>query len=379
MIDKNYIYAVSALVGATIGAGIFGLPYAASKSGFIPTMILLAALGMITLITNLMFAEVTLRTKKRGRIVCYCEKYLGEKGKAAAMLITLFSLYSSMLAYIIIGGIFLNSIFSETFGGDKFFYSLVVFSFVSAGIYMSLKFVSFIEFAMVILLFITIFGIIFKGIYFLDIDNLLVYNISQSFFPFGVILFSMGALSVIPEFEQIIKKKQARIKSAITLGTLIPIAIYVLFSAVVVGVTGRNTTEDALTGLNVAIGNGIVIFGLIFGVIAIVTSYLIIGINLKEIFWYDYGLSKKKSWAITCFVPFAIFVLGMRDFIAIISIAGSIAGGLTGILVVALYYAAKNKGDAKPPFEMNISLLASLLIVAVYFLGIVHQFVYQGW
>lgn len=378
MLDKNYIYAVSALVGATIGAGIFGLPFAAAKAGFIPAVILLIALGIITLITNLMFAEVTLRTKKKGRMVLYCEKYFGKTGKMAAIFIALFSLYSSILAYIIIGGIFLSSIFSRSFGGDEFFYGTIIFIFVSAGIYMSLKLVNVIEFAMVIMLFVAIFGVMFKGIYFADISNLSTYNISQSFFPFGVILFSLGALSVIPEFEHIIKKKQERIKSAIIIGTLIPVAIYILFMAVVVGVTGQNTTEDALTGLNIAIGNGVVTLGLIFGVIAIVTSYLIIGINLKEIFWYDFGLSERESWMLTCIVPFAVFALGMRDFIAVVSITGSVAGGLTGIIVVLLFYAAKKRGDIKPPFEIKVPLLVSSSIVAVYILGIIHQFVYQA-
>lgn len=376
MPDKNYIYAVSALIGATIGAGIFGLPYAAAKAGFIPAAALLAALGAITIITNLMFAEVTLRTKKKGRIVLYCQKYIGKSGKTISMFIALFSLYSSMLAYIIIGGIFLNSIFSKTFGGDEFFYSSIVFIFVTAGIYAGLKLINVIELAMVILLLAAIFGIMFKGIYFVDVGNLSTYNISQSFFPFGVILFSMGALSVIPEFEHIIRKEQERIKNAIIWGTSIPIVIYLLFMAVVVGVTGQNTTRDALSGLNIAIGDGVVTLGLVLGIIAIVTSYLIIGINLKEIFWYDYDISEKKSWVLACFIPFVIFALGLRDFITVVSFAGGVAGGLTGILVVILFYAAKRKGDAKPPFEIKIPMLFSAFMVLIYLLGIVYQFVY---
>ncbi len=378
MPDKNYIYAVSALVGTTIGAGIFGLPYAAAKSGFIPAATLLVALGIITIITNLMFAEVTLRTKKRGRIVFYCQKYIGSSGKTISAFIALFSLYSNILAYIIIGGIFLNSIFSKTFGGDEFFYSSIFFIFVSFGIYASLKLINVIELAMVILLFAAVFGIMFKGIYFVNFNNLLTYNISQSFFPFGVILFSMGALSVIPEFEHIIKKKQHRIKSAIIWGTSIPIIVYLLFIMTIVGVTGQNTTTDALSGLNIAIGNGVVTLGLIFGIIAVVTSYLIMGVDLKEIFCQDYGIGKKKSWALACFVPFIIFALGLRDFITVVSFAGSVAGGLTGILVVILFYAAKKKGDSKPPFEIKIPLLLSSFIILIYLLGIVYQFVYGG-
>jgi len=56
------------MVGTTIGAGIFGLPYVASKSGFLLTSVLIIVLGFITLLVNLMYGEVTLRTKKKAML-----------------------------------------------------------------------------------------------------------------------------------------------------------------------------------------------------------------------------------------------------------------------------------------------------------------------
>lgn len=377
--DKSYIYAVSTLVGTTIGAGIFGLPYAASRSGFVLAAFMLVLVGIITLITNLMFAEVTLRTKKNGRMVYYCEKYIGKNGKVIATFIVLFSLYSSILAYIIIGGMFLSAIFSPYFGGDEFIYSIVIFAITSAAIYINLKLVSIIESLMVVFLFLTIFAIMLKGSFYVDPRNLLTFDTSQIFFPFGVILFSMGALSAIPEFEYIIKKKQERIKSAVIIGTVIPIVIYFLFMAIVIGVTGENTTKDAMDGLNHAMGDGVVVLGLLFGILAIATSYLVIGVNLKETFWYDYKMSEKKAWFLACFVPFAVYILGIRDFITVVNIAGGIAGGLTGILVVILFYKAREKGDSKPAFQVGDNKAISLFMILIYLLGIIYQFVYKAW
>ena len=376
MIDKNYIYAVSIMIGTSIGAGIFSLPYVASKSGFFLFLALIIVLGFIMTILHLMYAEITLRTKDKGRLVGYCGKYLGSNGKKIATFVTLVALYGSMLAFIIIGGNFLNVIFSPYFGGSEFIYSVLMALFISIGVYISLKLLSIIELIMVILLFITIFGVILKGSFFINVENLLTYNISQSFFPFGAILFSIGALSAIPELEHIMEKKQKRIKNAIIAGSIITIAIYVLFVAVVLGITGSNTSVEALLGLSLSIGNGIVTLGFIFGVFAIATSSLVIGINLKEIFWYDYHLSEKKSWALACFVPLIVFILGFRDFITVVSIAGSITGGFTGILIIVLFYRAKKMGDLKPAFEIKIPIMLSVSMVIILLFGILSQFVY---
>jgi len=376
MIDKSYIYAVSMMIGTSIGAGIFSLPYVASKSGFFLFLVLIIILGFIMLVLSLMYAEVTLRTKNKGRLVGYCGKYLGKNGKKIATLVTLFALYSNILAYIIIGGKFLNALFSKYFGGSEFIYSIVMAIFIFIGVYISLKLVSIIELLMVSFLSIIIFGIIFKGMTFVNSENLLTFDISQSFIPFGAILFSVGALSAIPELEHIMKKNQKKIKSAIISGSIITVIVYILFVAVILGITGHNTSDEALLGLSSSIGNGIVTLGLVFGIFAIATSFLMIGINLKEVFWYDYNLSEKKSWALTCFVPLIIFVLGLRDFITVVSIAGSVTGGFAGILIIASFYKAKKMGDLKPVFEIKVPIMMSVVMILVLLLGIAYQFIY---
>ncbi len=378
MLDKNYIYAVSIIIGTSVGAGIFSLPFVASKSGFFLFLALIFVLGFIMLILNLMYAEITLRTENKGRLVGYCEKYLGINGKRIATVVTLVALYANMLAFIIIGGKFLNAIFSDYLGGNEFIYGIAMALFISAGVYIGLRVISVMELLMVAFLFVAIFGIIFKGAFFVNIGNLLTFDISQSFFPFGAILFSIGALSAIPTLEHVMKKNQKKIKSAIITGNIITVIIYILFVTVVLGITGLETSQEALYGLSLVMKNGIVQTGLIFGVFAIATSFLMVGINLKEVFWYDYHLSEKKSWALACFVPLIVFILGFRDFITVVSIAGSITGGFAGILIMASFHKAKKNGDFKPAFEINIPMMMSFFMALILLLGILYQFVYRN-
>ena len=57
--------------------------------------------------------------------------------------------------------------------------------------------------------------------------------------------------------------------------------------------------------------------------------------------------------------------------------AGSITGGLLGILIILIFYHAKEKGDQKPAYEIHVSREISCLMVAVYLLGIVYEIIYD--
>jgi len=377
--NKNFFYAVSTLIGTSIGAGIFGLPYVIAHAGFLPGVFMLIFLDAIILLINLIYGEITLRTEKKHRLVGYAEKYLGKNGKVAALFCSLFILYGSILAYIIISGQFLNSLFSGYFGGNEFIYSLISFAFVSAGIYFDLRVVKRIESLMTVFLLIVMGMIFFKGLPFIKVDNLLFFNQSQLFLPFGAILFSLGAMSAIPELEHILKSDQKKIKSAVVFGNLIPLILYIVFVLVIIGTSGAATSEEALSGFSLAIGDGVATIGFGFGILAIITSFLIIGVNLKEMFMYDYGIGKKLSWFLTCSIPLIIFALGIRDFIEVINFVGGIAGGLSGILVILIYLKIHNNpklGDLKPAYQIKIPKIVLSLMIFVFVLGIVYQLVY---
>jgi len=375
-IDKGYLLAMATLIGTAIGAGIFGLPYVAAKAGFFPVMSLMFILGVLMLYSNLMYGEVVLRTKKKCGLVGYTDKYLGKVGKETAAFVCFFSLYASNLVYIILGGIFLNSFFSPYIGGNEFLYATATFVFAAVATYLNFSLFSVIESWMVLFLVLIMFGVVFKSMPYVDVRNFLTYDPSNFFLPFGAILFSLGAGIAIPEIEHVMKKNRRQIKNVILWGTVLYTLFYMIFIVVVLGVTGKATTEESFVGLSRYIGDGVVLLGFIFGFLTIITSYLVTNISIKEILWYDYKMSEKRAWLLASFVPYLIYLSGMRDFIKVITIAGSFAGGFFGILIIILFYIAKKKGDRRPVYEIEVSAEFSALMIFIYVLGIVYQFVY---
>ena len=63
--NKKELRAIATLMGATIGAGILGLPYVAAKAGLTNTIIMMIILAVAVLFLNLYIGEITLRSKRR--------------------------------------------------------------------------------------------------------------------------------------------------------------------------------------------------------------------------------------------------------------------------------------------------------------------------
>lgn len=378
-VRREVLLALGTLIGTSVGAGTFGLPYIAAQAGFLPMLGMFLLLGILTVYSNLMYGEVSLRTRENCRLTGYAQKYLGSSGRKFAALMAFLSLYASVLIYIILGGVFLSALLSPLLGGDAFLYGVVVFLFISLAAYFNLNLFSIVESWMTLFMLLAMVAIVVLAAPHVDATNLLTAHPSQFFLPFGAILFSLSASLAIPDFEHIMARSQDRIKGTILWGTIAYILIYVVFICAVLGVSGTATSEESFVGLSQSVGNGVITFGVIFGLFAVLTSYLVTAISLKEMFQYDYCLGEKRSWFLSCVVPFVVFVLGMRDFIQVLNIAGSVMGGFIGILIILIFYRAKERGDVKPAFEIRVSEEVSALMIFVYLLGIAYQFVYQSW
>ncbi|MFH0819569.1 MAG: aromatic amino acid transport family protein [bacterium] len=375
--NKNFYFALSTLIGTIIGAGIFGLPYAIYQSGIFLGLVYLLVLGFIMIIIHLLYGEVVLRTEKTHRLVGYGEKYLGEPAKMVLTLSALFGLYGSSIVYIILGGEFLNNIFSGFLINNSFFYSLIFFAVVAILVYFGLKTIKKSEFYLTALLLVTIVIILFLGLTKIHSVNYQAIKLKDVFLPYGVIFFALNGAIAIPELKSILKRKQKLFKKTIILGTLIPLAIYLLFTLVVIGITGGGTSPEALTGLKNKLGDGMVLIGSLFGFLAIATSFLVIALHLKETFIYDYHLTNLTAWLLACFVPLLLFLAGFANFIKIIALVGAIMGGIDGIAVVLIYLKAKKHGDKKPEYNLKLPKVFIYSLIGIFLLGIFCSMIYN--
>ncbi len=374
--DRNFFYATAVLIGTIVGAGIFGIPFVVAQSGFLIGAIFLLVLTGITLLIHLIYGEIVCRTKEKHRLVGYAEHYLGNPGKIVATIALVFGLYGALLVYIIISGEFLSMIFTPFFGGSPFIYSLIFLAIGALVIFKDLILVKKLELGMSLFLILIVFLIFFFGLPHLDLSNLKTIDFKYLFLPYGIILWALAGNSAIPEAREIVRTEGQKYKKIIVLGTIIPAILYFLFMFIVVGITGKFTTPEAIEGLSAFLGGGVIVLGAIFGLFAAMSSFFVIGIAIKKIFWYDYKINKTLSWILACSVPLLGFLLGLKEFIPIIGFLGVILGAIEGTITILIYKKAKKLGDRQPEYSLKIPGILIFALIAVFALGLIYQIIY---
>ncbi|MBI2052142.1 MAG: hypothetical protein HYT38_00485, partial [Candidatus Sungbacteria bacterium] len=190
---KNFILAVSTLVGTIIGVGMFGLPYAAAQAGWGLFLIYLGVLGVVVTLIHLIYGEIVLRTKTKHRLVGYAEFYLGQKGKLIGSVIFFVTLYLALLAYLLIGGEFLSIMLSGVWNISPAGGAILVAVFGFGVVFKGLKLTGVLEFVMAAALVILILGLAGYSFNFAASGPLSFLSSAGDFFlPYGVILFSLA-------------------------------------------------------------------------------------------------------------------------------------------------------------------------------------------
>ncbi len=374
MLSKCSLRAIATLIGCTIGAGILGIPYVVAKSGFLIGMIDIILIGLVILVLNLYVGEIALRTKGNHQLPGYAKRYLGKTGKRILMFTMVFGNYGALVAYMIGSGKALSSIFGFL---SPLYFSLIYIALMSILIYFGIRVIGNSELAlgMIMLIIVTfIIGFSISSSYF-NPQNLAVYDITKAILPYGVILFAFLGSVAVPEMKEILTKERRYLKKSIIIATLASLVVYVLFALAVVGITGKNTTDVATLGLGDVLGLNMILFGNLFALFTMSTSFLVLGLALKEMFHFDYKLNKKFSWLMTCIIPVVLFLAGVKNFIVTLAVVGAVTGGIQSILIILMHRNAKKCGNRKPEFSFRNFLPLNIVLMLLFVFGIIFEIV----
>ena len=374
---SNFWYAVSTLAGTIVGVGVFGLPYVAWRAGFFTEAVYLAVLFFVFVSLHLMFGEIILRTGARHRLVGYVGLYLGERARKFVTLTTTLGTLGGMLVYILVGGRFLNVLFDGFLAVPAYSY-LVFWAAGSCLIIFGLKVIKRSELVMLFFMVAAIAVLMIGGAKKISLDNFFTFDSSRIFLPYGITLFALAGIAAVPAVRDILEGSEKKIKKALILGTALPALFYVLFVALVLGVSGGAVSEDAISGLKNVLGGSVVFVGALFGVFTIATSYITFGLYLKDMFVYDLGINKILAFLFILLAPIALVFLHSDSFIVVLGFLGAIFGGLESIFLIYTYKKARQKGDRTPEYSYNIPTPLLNLLVAVFVLGIFYTLFFDG-
>ena len=378
MPDKKFFLALAVLIGTIVGAGIFGIPYVISKSGILSGLFYFLFLGLAVLILHLVFGEIILRTEEKGRLSGYAQKYLGKNGKLLVTISMVIGITGTLLAYIIIGGNFLKIIFSPFSNLSSFRFGLIFWLILVYFIFRGIKIIAPVEIFTNSVFFIIIFIVFSFLLPKLNFQNFDLINLKNFFLPYGVIMFSLTGFAAMPEIADILKTSEERksFKKVIIVSSIASIILYIFFSLAVVGVSGKMTSGDALSGLVPFLGQKIIILGALFGLITIADSFLIICLYFRNSLVYDYHLSKITASFAASFLPLILFIK-FQDFTKTIGFVGTILGTVEGVIILLIFIKAKKLGNRIPEYSLNLSNLLIYSLMVLLVLGAFFQLIYS--
>jgi len=368
--NKKFWATTFTLTGTIVGAGILGLPYIFAKSGWLTGLFWLIMLGAVMLFVNLSLGEITLRTKGKHQLSGYAKKYLGNWGRYIMFVAVMFGIYSALLAYLIGEGESLSRLLPGNI--NPIFLGIFFWIIMTLLLREGLRGLKRIETWGVIGVIIIVLTIFFRFLPQIDASNLMTFNQSYLTLPIGVVMFALLGFSSIPELRQEIKGQEKLFKRAIIIGSLIPITLYILFTAVFVGILGKEVTEIATLSFGPIIT--------ILGIFTMFTAYLVLSFSIKDTFKFDIKSTPGVNFIFTSFIPLVIYIIvstyDLFSFASILGIGGVISGGLTGIMVILIGKRAKkhkrNKND--PEIQMPINWPIIIILSIIFIAGIVLEF-----
>lgn len=327
------IQAVAMLSGTILGVGIFSLPYLLHTVGLVSMLILLAVLAALLLFLQRSVGHMVANTEGTHLIPGYIGRYLGPSGKFLAFFTSLFSLLFAMLAYLIVGGVFLADLFQNAIDLSPAWWATGIFLLGGYFILRGARTVARVELIFLCLFLLLFILLVAFGLPAFSAANLPDNIVENPFLAFGGILFSLWGMAVIPELKRILGGDEKRIKRAITGSMLLAAVISVLFMLLIAGISGTGTSDDALTGLRGILDSKVLAVLFIFGFVAVFTSYMSLGVTLRDAMHYDFHIPWAMSFFLSAILPFILYLVGIMSFISVVSISGIIFLAAEGVLL----------------------------------------------
>jgi len=283
----------------------------------------------------------------------------------------IFGIYSALLAYLIGEGESLAQILP---GGINPMIIGISFWFLMTLILREgLRGIKKVETWGVIAIIILILGITIVFFPRINFQNLTYSNPERFTLPIGIVLFSLLGFTSIPELRIEIQGQEKLLKKAILVGSLIPIGLYVIFTAVFVGVLGLKVTEVATLSFGPIVT--------LLGVFTMMTAFIVLSYSLKDAFRYDLKTPRSLTFLFSSLVPLALYILAVSlpniGFAEILGIGGVVSGGLTGIMILLVCKKAKDtaRRKKKPEINMQLNWIIIALLTIIFIGGIILEII----
>jgi amino acid permease len=333
------------LIGTVVGVGFFGLPYVFARAGYGIALLELFLLAVVQIAFLRMYADLTLAKKGHARFLHIVADAFGPVGKGVAIMSFFGSFWGALVAYLLAGGEFLSyllKVWIPTISPHvlSIGYGAVLFLALFGGMFVT----SHVQKYLVPFFFCIIAFLVAFALPSVRVEYLASLQFDSWVLPLGVILFSLSAITAIPEMRDVLRGNAKRLHQAIFWGILTVATVYAIFTATVVGITGLGTPEQAISAF-AHVAPWMVLVGSLLGLTTITSAYINVGSALINTLLYDFRARFVPSWLFVGGVPFVVVLLGVENMIHVLQFTGGVLGALLGIIVLLAYEKARRSRE----------------------------------
>lgn len=348
---------------ATLGAGIFALPYVFYRAGWPTGIFYILALGFLVVTAHVLYFRVFKSAGRKESLLGFVRSRFGRVGFWIGLFGIVGGLLLTLTAYLVLGGEFLSLILpavSPEFSPFVFWGAAVLLLLVKRR-----------EFVKIELFGVAAVALIVGGIVVLSFAAhgaaKPAAGAADLFFPFGPIFFALGGWTAVEPIYESLKNKNFRVSEipVFVLGTTFVIVVYLVFVAGASRIAGSITPNIAL-GLGGA-GAWTAIFA-VLGLVSLLVSYEPISLEVSRALRYDLRLGKNSGTILTALLPPLLVILGFRNFLSILGFAGGVFLSLQYVLIILVSEKALRFAGLKRFLLYLVSL--------VFILGAVYEVYY---
>lgn len=321
---KKNLAALAILIGATIGAGVFALPYVTQSSGWVLMLVYAILLGGIMAFSHRVYLEALEFRGGHGSFVGMAREHGGKIFYAACLLVTFLNIILALLIYLVLGGGFI-----KTISGLSFNQAVLVFWFL-VSLPLLFRKETFLEIEEWGTLFVALLLLIVAGN--LNSGNLHIpaVNPAQWFLPLGPVIFALAGWTGIEPLSRLMRDANSK-RKIIFWAMAVILFLYIAFVLGALSSTSQ-ITPDFVSGLS---SGGAIVLMATVGILAIWRSHLALGDEMRNSI-NNFHWGRNTGLYLAVFVPILLVFMGFNNLIGLIEVAGGVSLSLQYLLILNL-------------------------------------------
>lgn len=349
------------ITAATLGDGIFAMPFVFYASGWLVALCYLVVLVAIIVGAHIVYLKTLERVDEKERLLGLARRYFGEGGFWVGFIAIVLGLLLTLVAYLILGAQFIHILFPGALSVGPllvFWFATSILVLVGDKRIMGLELIGIICTSLIVLL---IFVTAWPHVFFQGIPAI---NPANLFLPFGVILFELaGWTGIEPAYElRKINGRKSDPWRSLAAGTIAAAAVSLLFITGILG-SATHITSDTISGLT-----GWPIWKrdllALLGLCAIATVFIPISREIKNSLEKDLRWNKNYSRGLIILLPISCVLLGFNSFLTVVGLVGGVFLSAQYLLIISVGRRALALSGIK---KVLLDVIALVFIIAALY------------